>query len=170
VNWEAVGAIGEVVGALAVVITLIFLSFQLRQNTKSVRKAYRSQMAETVSNCISVMQDPAFARIMVLAMNDASSLTPEDRLIFGSFIFRITRVWEDAYFQWLEGDYDPGAWRSNRAYMLDALSNQGAYGFFETRKAWLDERFVAYVDTELAKHKQDVRLEYVSDVKNQDDA
>ena len=35
VNWDAVGAIGEIVGALAVVATLIYLSIQLRQNTRS---------------------------------------------------------------------------------------------------------------------------------------
>jgi len=31
-SWEALGAIGEVAGAVAVVITLIYLTQQLRQN------------------------------------------------------------------------------------------------------------------------------------------
>lgn len=35
-NWDAVGAIGEVVGAAAVVVTLLFLLSQLRQNTKAL--------------------------------------------------------------------------------------------------------------------------------------
>ena len=35
-SWDAVGAIGEVVGAAAVVVTLLFLITQLRQNTKSL--------------------------------------------------------------------------------------------------------------------------------------
>ena len=34
-NWEAIGASGEVIGAVAVVLTLIYLSVQLRQNTRS---------------------------------------------------------------------------------------------------------------------------------------
>ena len=36
-NWDAIGAIGEVVGALAVFITLGYLAVQIRQNTKAVR-------------------------------------------------------------------------------------------------------------------------------------
>ncbi len=32
-NWEAIGAVGEVVGALAVVLTLAYLAVQIRQNT-----------------------------------------------------------------------------------------------------------------------------------------
>jgi hypothetical protein len=53
VNWEAVGAIGEIVGAIAVVATLLFLTVQLRQNTKSVdeaRKATVSQLYQFRAN------------------------------------------------------------------------------------------------------------------------
>ena len=34
-NWEAIGAIGEIVGALAVVTTLLYLSVQIRQYQRS---------------------------------------------------------------------------------------------------------------------------------------
>ena len=36
-NWEAIGAIGEVIGALAVVASLIYLASQIRQNNKLAR-------------------------------------------------------------------------------------------------------------------------------------
>ncbi len=36
-NWDAIGAIGEVAGAIAVVITLVYLARQLRENTKSIK-------------------------------------------------------------------------------------------------------------------------------------
>lgn len=34
-NWEAIGAIGEIMGALAVVSTLLYLSVQIRQYQSS---------------------------------------------------------------------------------------------------------------------------------------
>ena len=37
VNWEAIGAIGELIGGAAVIATLIYLAVQLRQNTKGIR-------------------------------------------------------------------------------------------------------------------------------------
>jgi len=37
INWEAIGAAGEVTGAFAVVITLVYLAKQLRENTSSNR-------------------------------------------------------------------------------------------------------------------------------------
>ncbi len=33
-NWDAIGAIGEIVGALAVVVTLAYLALQIRASTK----------------------------------------------------------------------------------------------------------------------------------------
>ena len=38
-NWEAIGAVGEVVGAIAVVATLVYLATQIRQNTKTVKNS-----------------------------------------------------------------------------------------------------------------------------------
>ena len=35
-NWDAAGAIGEVIGALAVVVTLLYLARQTRSNTRAV--------------------------------------------------------------------------------------------------------------------------------------
>ena len=40
-NWEAIGAIGEIIGAISVLATLIFLSSQLRQNTMSFSNKVR---------------------------------------------------------------------------------------------------------------------------------
>ncbi len=34
-NWEAIGAIGELMGATAVVVTLLYLVKQIKQNTES---------------------------------------------------------------------------------------------------------------------------------------
>jgi hypothetical protein len=42
VDWNAIGAIGEMLGAVAVVITLLYLSKQIRQNTRSVQIAVNS--------------------------------------------------------------------------------------------------------------------------------
>jgi hypothetical protein len=37
-NWAAIGAIGEIVGAVAVVVTLAYLAIQVRQNTRMMQR------------------------------------------------------------------------------------------------------------------------------------
>ena len=33
-NWDAIGAVGEIIGALAVVVTLAYLAVQIRASTR----------------------------------------------------------------------------------------------------------------------------------------
>jgi len=46
-NWNAIGAIGEIVGALAVFVTLVYLAKQLRENTASSKVATSWSMMST---------------------------------------------------------------------------------------------------------------------------
>jgi hypothetical protein len=39
VNWEAISAIGQIVGGLAVVVSLIYLAREIRSNARSARIA-----------------------------------------------------------------------------------------------------------------------------------
>jgi hypothetical protein len=48
-NWDAIGAMGEVVGALAVVTALLILLIQVRQNNKSMIEANALQKAAAIS-------------------------------------------------------------------------------------------------------------------------
>jgi hypothetical protein len=164
VNWDAIGAVGELIGAIAVVVTLVFLTVQLKQNTKSIRASTRSRLTETVSNSLETLQNEDFAAVMITGMNDHESLGNKDMLRFGSFLLRLLRTWEDAYFHWRDGDYDEGAWRSNRAFMLDMLSISGVMHYFNTRKSWLDGRFVAYIEEELSHYESEIKLEYIKEV------
>ncbi len=38
-NWEAIGAVGEILAAIAVVVTLVYLAKQIRQNSQAVQVA-----------------------------------------------------------------------------------------------------------------------------------
>ena len=41
-NWDAIDAIGEILGASAVVASLVYLAVQIRHNTKQVDATRRS--------------------------------------------------------------------------------------------------------------------------------
>ena len=45
-NWEALGAIGEIVGAIAVIATLGYLAVQIRHNSRSVEASTRVSVGQ----------------------------------------------------------------------------------------------------------------------------
>ena len=62
VNWEAIAAVGQLVGALAVLATLIYLAVQIRQNTAAVATAtYESAMTGFNDINVVVASHPSLA-------------------------------------------------------------------------------------------------------------
>ena len=47
-TWTELGALGEVLGAIAVVVSLVYLSRQVRQNTQAVRTANAANVQANV--------------------------------------------------------------------------------------------------------------------------
>jgi hypothetical protein len=58
-NWDALGAIGEIVGAIAVVLTLIYLSRQIKHSS-DVSKV--SSYHEAITQIVEAAKDPDFHR------------------------------------------------------------------------------------------------------------
>ena len=47
-NWEEVGAIGQVLGSVAVFITLVYLAVQVRHARQDVRRSINQSRFETI--------------------------------------------------------------------------------------------------------------------------
>ena len=54
-NWEAIGAIGEILGAFAVVITLLYLALQIRYAKTATNDATRLNRVSGIQNAIVAM-------------------------------------------------------------------------------------------------------------------
>ncbi len=51
-HWEAISAIGEIVSAIAVVISLVYVATQIPQYTKMLRSAAKQNLTETTQGVI----------------------------------------------------------------------------------------------------------------------
>lgn len=51
------GALGEFVGAIAVVVTLVYLAIQIRQNTQAMEESRRLALAQTYQMRADALQD-----------------------------------------------------------------------------------------------------------------
>lgn len=58
-NWDAIGAVGEIIGALAVVVTLAYLALQIRASTRESEAGLFSATAEQSSQVSSRFMEHA---------------------------------------------------------------------------------------------------------------
>ena len=79
-NWEAIGAVGEILGALGVIITLLYLAGQIRQNNRQIRGNAIGTLAELDYKLASdIRDDSELFRIVVTASNDWASIPVSDQ-------------------------------------------------------------------------------------------
>jgi len=64
VNWEAIGAVGELVGSLAVLVTIIYLAVQVKHARRQMQIASQRQRYETFRNLtLEISRNPELRRI-----------------------------------------------------------------------------------------------------------
>jgi hypothetical protein len=88
-NLDALGNIGDFIGGIAVVVTLVYLAAQIRQNTSQVKQSVELARAQAIRGAnridpilIAIAQDAELARIFRSGLADYSSLAGDDRLRF----------------------------------------------------------------------------------------
>jgi hypothetical protein len=76
-NWDAISAIAELLGALAVIVTLIYLAVQLRQQNTVTKAQIEQQRADSVIQLATVLSVTENRLLYTKVVRDRS-LTPAD--------------------------------------------------------------------------------------------
>ena len=120
-NWEAISAIAEVVGVMAIVVSLIYVSIQIRQNTKVARAATRQAVADATENLGNdLLNNGDIAEILVKHINGAE-LSAVESLRLQARCYRDMQHWENIYYQFNEGLVSPDQWLGFRKNLIALL-------------------------------------------------
>ena len=146
-NWDAIGALGELVGAIAVVISVLYLAGQVRSQVRETKLNAIHEVSEGFREGIAAtFLDKQLAELFVAAKDGVESLTDAERLQFVAFVQRNYRVWEDAFYQRLQGRLDEPHWRSMERQYSSLLTWPGVRWVWEIRRDFYTPEFAAYVD------------------------
>ena len=154
-DWEAIGAIGEIVGAAAVILTLIFLSLQIRQNTKAVRTEATTSAATIVQAFyLGLGTNEQAACVWFNGMIDPESITPEERMQFIVLCQSGFMAFQTSFLLDEQGALDTQIRDSITSGILVAKDTLGFKFFWAQRRSSYNESFRKYVD-ELASRVEE---------------
>ncbi|MEM7365984.1 MAG: hypothetical protein AAF525_18355 [Pseudomonadota bacterium] len=92
-DWEAIGAVGEILGALAVVASLFYLGVQIRRQTQQAKASMiQSLAAEFAKSSDLIIQNPHFATAVLKASRN-EHLSPQELLQITQLINRNLNSW-----------------------------------------------------------------------------
>jgi hypothetical protein len=108
------GNIGEFVGAIAVLATLIYLAIQIRQNSATTRAHIRQSLADSQIQYINSRATDPFLRSAVGKMFAGQQLDAEEE--FGLRMHAVSgiRMFENYFAQYTLGTMAPEDWRAIR--------------------------------------------------------
>ena len=103
-NWDAISAVAESVGALGVIITLVYLAAQIRSNTKAVRSAtYDSFVAQFRDWNAPLRADPELSALFAVQIEDIDSLDEAGRQHATHVFFDFMKLAENLHYQYRMG-------------------------------------------------------------------
>ncbi len=141
------GSLGEFVGAIAVVISLIYLAIQIRHNTRAVQSGTHQAVLDGIMRVSASLSDSeGLAQIAQKANEDRESLTDEERVRFEAYADRTVANYETAFYNCQRSMIDPVLWSSWSHQILADLSEPGLRHFWEEKKHNYLVEFVEYVD------------------------
>ena len=144
------GAIGELVGGAAVVVTLIYLAFQIRQNTRAIRLSTSHAVAEDVRNMFALMAEQTeLTEAIHKGSSDPASISGAEKMRYWGFNGYFTLAFENAYVQLTEDALDPRHWSGMKRMMIDYTSVPGFTDYWPSRKHWYSEDFQHFMDSEI---------------------
>jgi hypothetical protein len=116
IDWTAVSTISELVGAVAVVVTLGYVAVQIRQSTHAILANSRQTLLDAdlqlIANFIDHAVDPHL-------IGDQVELTPADERRFVWLVVKAIRIREFAWHQYEAGNLDE---KSRQSYMAPVPS------------------------------------------------
>jgi len=146
-NCAAIGAVGELVGGIAVIGTLIYLATQIRQNTKINRSAIRQSFYDyTTRQMLYGTDDTEFNEVLAKAGMTDEDLSPGESIRIMRLFQAVFVGYQGAYFQHRNKALSEDDWEMCRALLRSywVLPGKNMARQWEQFKAggFLDEGFV----------------------------
>ena len=124
-NLNDLANIGDFLGGIGVVISLLYLAIQIRQNTNAQRSNSRLGTTRTMTDWFSiVMADAELVRIFNDGFLGTDSLSTADRSRFIWMVAALTSRMDEMFSQYKAGLIDEELWNEYRGTMASFLENR----------------------------------------------
>ena len=110
-NWEMLSAIGQLVAAIGVIPSLVYLAVQIREQNKERRRAGINILTAQWSDLVkSAQESREFAVLFLQGMRSFNDLDAPDKLRFTAFFTRYTRNCEGMFIYYRDGALEKALW------------------------------------------------------------
>jgi hypothetical protein len=144
-NWDAIGAIAELVGALVVVLTLAYLAKQIRDGNVAARVEANLEITRQYADFIQLLlQNPELFSVYTRGLRN--ELDEDEERRFGLLMSHATWYWSSMYFQKRAQSLSEEEWHQSKILIQRVSTQPGYIHWWDARKEAYSTDFAAYLD------------------------
>lgn len=141
--------IAEFLSAAGVIISLVYLARQIKENSESTRASRRDNVLQQQFEwTCSIATSATGSHVCIKGCNDYSSLTDEERAQFIFVMFSMTKMCENIFLHYHDGLIEEEVWKRNRAMLMSYINQPGGKLYIQSRLQAYDPRFQAVLNNE----------------------
>ena len=152
-SLDSAAKIAEVVGAVAVIIGLIFVVFEIRDNTIAQQFSATQTLVSEYNSAVSAINDREFVCIYIRAGNDFSGLSQSDKIRFSILMQPVFRTFEQLHYSDLNGTIDVNVYSGFERQFAAMMQLPGNQQYWAVRRDWFGEAFQNYTDTIISENE-----------------
>lgn len=139
---EQLSLLAQIVSAIAVIASLIFVSFQLRQATAAIRASSSVAHAALYTELVhSIIDNADFAQIWSRGLADPKGLTDSEWVRFVAYASALFRQYESSRVQWQHGRLDDEHWHTIEKQAISFGHLPGLEAAWKLRGHWYSPDF-----------------------------
>ncbi len=147
IKLNELAQIAEIIAAVAVVMSLIYVGKEVQSNTAAVRGAAMQAVATTDADALlTTAADATLSEIVRLGQLDPSQLTPPDAHRYYLFMTQFWLSFQNIYQQSELGLIDQSVWQSYVSVICRMAARPGPQTTWPDHDSVLDPAFVAVVE------------------------
>ena len=152
-DWDAIGAIGEIVGAVAVVATLGYLALQIRQNTHELRASSFRDVFTAYSNARrSTLENPDVSELHFKALEQPDEMTGAERYRLEQLYTELTWATYQLNDAIAAGFMDSRLWEPSKGFLTEHLKSEPGRSWWARSRAMFDESFVEEITESISEN------------------
>ncbi len=125
-NIMELGAIGELVGGVAVIASLIYVGLQIRQSARATHTGnHQAGMALWVALTSPLHSDPELSALFARGLDDADSLSRDERIRVHFLLLQLVLFFKDSLDAWEAGILDTPTFHAWEEFIASILAKPG---------------------------------------------
>lgn len=156
-NLQDLASIGELVGGIAVLITLLYLAYQLKQNTTVERaSAQRDLLCQIREWWHLSLEHPFLFEVIRRGLDDWESLTAEEKDQFNAWAWSFLNIVEQAELMRGEGFANESSYKGFLQAFVALAATPGGSVWWSYSRNVIEDHMSLVIDAELKSRSPDL--------------